>query len=93
MADSILIGADESDAGNGFVGHMYDVCLWDDNLSEAEALAFHNDAITDRIGANFFRAPGSLSVPVPAGTQPLDAGMGVVVSSPIPSMPQLTNFL
>lgn len=94
VADSVLIGREEITVGNDLKGRLADVAIWNGALTVAEGLAYHNDAITDRITANLFRVSGVLSIPIPPGTGMLDAGVGVVVSAPMPvNQPQLTNFM
>lgn len=47
----------QSDGALVFVGDIYDVTIWVDNSQlAADALAYHNDIVSDRVVAGFFKA-------------------------------------
>jgi len=55
--DNVFIGdVINGSGGNEWHGDIYDVAIWETTLSEAQALAYHDDILTDRIVAGFFKA-------------------------------------
>ena len=55
VTGDVYIGQ-RGDGSQRLVGDEYDTAIWLTNLSAAQALAYHNDASTDRIVAGFFKA-------------------------------------
>lgn len=52
----VLIGRRNSGPLNDFAGRISDVAVWQASLSGSEALAYHNDSVSDRIMAGEFVA-------------------------------------